>query len=114
MDAPAAGDLTQCAGPRGACTGQNFKVGGEARSPDAVYNEHTRSLSPEHHMSDFITAQDIINLSKCRRIVYLDRHGDPALRVEPSEYELWLMEQGIEFEDRKSTRLNSSHVKISY
>jgi len=51
-------------------------------------------------MSDFITAQDIINLSKCRRIVYLDRHGDPALRVEPSEYELWLMEQGIEFEQQ--------------
>lgn len=51
-------------------------------------------------MSDFITAQDLANLSKCPRIVYLDRHGDPSLRVEPSEYERWLMEQGVIFEQQ--------------
>jgi predicted RecB family nuclease len=46
-----------------------------------------------------ITAHDLRDLTRCNRLVYLHRFGDPSRRLPPSAYEEWLREQGRAFED---------------
>lgn len=48
----------------------------------------------------FITADDLHNLEKCARLVYLDHHGSRAQRAALSDYARWIMEQGAIFEER--------------
>ncbi len=49
-------------------------------------------------MSRLISASDFATLAACDRRVYLNHHGDPALRLAPSAYERLLMQQGRAFE----------------
>lgn len=49
-------------------------------------------------MSRLISASDFATLAACDRRVYLNHHGDPALRLAPSAYERLLMQQGHAFE----------------
>jgi uncharacterized protein len=45
-----------------------------------------------------IIATDLDSLTQCDRQVYLDHHGDPSLRVGPDAYQVWLREQGRQYE----------------
>jgi predicted RecB family nuclease len=47
-----------------------------------------------------ITAYDLRDLTRCNRLVYLNRFGDPLRRLPPSAYQEWLREQGRAFEGR--------------
>lgn len=49
-------------------------------------------------MERLIRASDLATLTECDRRVYLDHHGDAALALPPSGYDLLIMQQGQAFE----------------
>src|SRR5699024_9290462 len=77
----------------------------------------------EKHLASFRKDDKIIvscgsGISACTNIVALKRSGFRNVMLYPGSYSDWISydENEIETrgEDRKSTRLNSSHVSISY
>lgn len=57
-------------------------------------------------MSRPISASDFATLTACDRRVYLDHHGNPALRLAPSAYDEWLMQRGQAFEEQLTSGLD--------
>jgi len=47
-----------------------------------------------------ISATDLHTLTRCDRIVYLDHNGDPDKRAPQTDYQKWLIEQGLQHESR--------------
>ncbi len=49
-------------------------------------------------MDTLLKASDLDALTQCDRKVYLEYHGDPALRLAPTSFDRWLMERGKAYE----------------
>jgi uncharacterized protein len=55
-----------------------------------------------------IHATDLAALTRCDRQVYLDYNGDRSLRLAPSDYQRWLIDQGRAFETQVAAQFPSS------
>ncbi len=56
-------------------------------------------------MAKLIRAEDFYNLAECDRRVYLEHHGDPAVRAPLSDFQAWVYRQGRQFEQQVTSTL---------
>ncbi|HUP60751.1 MAG TPA: TM0106 family RecB-like putative nuclease [Thermoanaerobaculia bacterium] len=54
---------------------------------------------PSHPATTLLTATDIANLARCAQRIYLDTHGDPAMKLPPTTVRQLLWEEGREHEE---------------
>src|SRR5690606_41690777 len=84
------------------------------RSPDGKGDlaEKVRGLADRYGIS----SNDIKNLTVSAALIKLQQAASSAENVEDTSFinSLFGMAKNLGISDRKSTRLNSSHVKISY